>query len=331
VCTENPFHNCPDGATIHDVRAELDEATVTISDPIAPAEVVGVVPAGPQHGTVTFRVSAVDAAAGVASVDVVDGSGEVVGGPVDVPAGCDYSYVTPCPTVVTELPVAVDTTALANGEDSVRVVATNAASDSADSAPYALDVANEPAPTEGTETSGHEEASEPSGGHVVAQAGGGGAPPASNLLEEPRPALILSDPGGGVARDFRDARPLPPVAFHLQAPRAAGVLSGGAGSRPAMTIAGDVSVGATGFLTGALTSATEQGHTCQSAHARRDVRASAPIDRGHFRLRFPLPAAACAGSGWGLRGAHLRLRLYYAGNSRYRATHLTTAIRAPTG
>ncbi len=145
ICTENSFHNCPDRS--HDsstVRAELDYATVTINDPVPPTGVIGTrIPTGLQHGTVSISGSAVDGAAGLLSLSVVNASDEVIGGPVAAPGACNYSFVTPCPTKVEGLSIPVDTTKLLNGQDQIRVEATNAAHDEGFSVPYTLTVQNE--------------------------------------------------------------------------------------------------------------------------------------------------------------------------------------------
>ena len=142
LCTENESHNCPDGATIHDVRAELDYATVTIKDELAPTGITGSqIPAGSQHGVISIVGSATDDTAGVLSLNVVNSAGEVVGGPV-TPGSCDYSFPTPCPQEVSDLSIPIDTTKLPNGQDQVRVEATNAAHDEGFSAPYTIDVEN---------------------------------------------------------------------------------------------------------------------------------------------------------------------------------------------
>ncbi|MDE3070802.1 MAG: hypothetical protein KGJ43_08755 [Acidobacteriota bacterium] len=131
---------------VHEVRAELDYATVTVSDPQPPRVVGGVVPAGPQHGTVTVLASGEDSIAGVASLSVVSSSGRVLAGPITAPTGCDYSRVTPCPATLSDLPVALDTTKLPNGLNTIRVEATDAASNVALSTPYTLEVENEVPP-----------------------------------------------------------------------------------------------------------------------------------------------------------------------------------------
>lgn len=142
-CPINIYNNCPNGSTLHDVRAELDYATVTIEDELAPTGVTdSQVPVGPQHGTITIPGSAVDETAGLLSLSVVNGAGEVVGGPVAVPGTCNYSFTTPCPTKVEGLAIPLDTTKLPNGEDQLRVEATNAAHDEGFSSRYAIDVEN---------------------------------------------------------------------------------------------------------------------------------------------------------------------------------------------
>ncbi len=206
-CAENSSHNCPDGATLHEVRAELDEATVTISDPVAPTGVTGDVPTGTQHGTVTILGSASDSAAGVASLALVNGGGEVIGGPVVSPGGCNYTYVTPCPTEVSELPIDLDTTKLSNGEDTVYVRATNAAGDTSVSPPYVLAIHNSPPETERVGTTG-----EPGPRESGAGSGGSTSAPTSpssvSLVSELTPKLgaVASPVKGRVVHPRRHSR-----------------------------------------------------------------------------------------------------------------------------
>lgn len=138
------FTTCPDGALMHDVRAGIAYATVTIDDPNAPEAVAaGNIPSGPQHGVVNIAASAMDSAAGVLSLSVVTKAGEVVGGPV-APGACDYSRLTPCPTHAENLPVSIETEKLPDGQNELRVAATNAAHDESYSAPFMLTVENHP-------------------------------------------------------------------------------------------------------------------------------------------------------------------------------------------
>ena len=157
LCAENDSHNCPDGATIHDVRAELDYATVTINDPVVPTGVAGTqIPASPQHGLISISGTAIDNAAGLLSLSVVNASDETVGGPVAVPGVCNYSFTTPCPTKAENVAIPIDTTKLPNGQDQIRVEATNAAHDEGFSAAITLTVRNEAPPpkTEGSKETG---------------------------------------------------------------------------------------------------------------------------------------------------------------------------------
>jgi hypothetical protein len=315
-CTENSFHNCPDGATIHDVRAELDEATVTINDPVAPSGVTGSVPAGPQHGVVVIKASASDAAAGIASVSVINGSGAVVGGPVVPPPGCDYSYVTPCPTAVTELPVEVQTTELPNGEDPVRVRATNAASDTAESTPYLLTVEN-PIPV--TERGGSSGGGGPTEEH--AGAGGTGATTTTNpLVDETLPGLgsagtshagtTPAGPGSG-AHGKRRA-----VILHLGKPALEVGRAARSHAHAYLLVSGTISPGATGVITATATSGG--GAYAWTVHAR------AGIHKRRFQLRFTLPARASVSA---LARAVLMLHLSYAGNSSFRPAHIALRSR----
>lgn len=316
LCRENVFHDCPDGTTLHEVRAELDEATVTINDPVAPSGVTGSVPAGPQHGVVVIKASATDAAAGIASLSVINGSGAVVGGPVVPPPGCDYSYVTPCPTAVTELPVEVQTTELPNGEDPVRVRATNAASDTAESDRYVLTVEHS-APV--TERGGSSGGGGPTEEH--AGAGGTGATTTTNpLVDETLPGLgsagtshagtTPAGPGSG-AHGKRRA-----VILHLGKPALEVGRAARSHAHAYLLVSGTISPGATGVITATATSGG--GAYAWTVHAR------AGIHKRRFQLRFTLPARASVSA---LARAVLMLHVSYAGNSSFRPAHIALRSR----
>ncbi|MGN6372376.1 MAG: hypothetical protein ACTHM1_05230 [Solirubrobacteraceae bacterium] len=140
------FTTCPDGALVHDVRAGIAYATVTIEDPNAPEAVTaGSIPSGPQHGMVNITASATDSTAGLLSLSVITKTGEVIGGPV-TPGACDYSQLTPCPTHVENAPISIETEKLPDGQSELRVAATNAAHDESYSTPFIITVENHPPP-----------------------------------------------------------------------------------------------------------------------------------------------------------------------------------------
>ncbi len=141
------FTTCARGNEFgHAVRTEFDDVTVMLNDPTPPSNVLGSnVPTGPQHGTITINGSATDTIAGLVSLSVIDKNNKIVGGPVVVPGGCDYSQMTPCPTSATSVPLPINTEELPDGTDEVRVVATNAAHDQETSPTYTITVENHPA------------------------------------------------------------------------------------------------------------------------------------------------------------------------------------------
>lgn len=127
----------------HAIRAGFNTVAVTLADPFPPTNVTASgIPLGPQHGTITIAGSATDPVAGLVSLSVSDNTGTVVGGPVSVAATCNYSLPTPCPTAVSDVKLPLNTEALPDGEDQVRVLATNAAHEEAASSVYTLTVAN---------------------------------------------------------------------------------------------------------------------------------------------------------------------------------------------
>jgi hypothetical protein len=130
----------------HAVRAGLNFATITITDPAGPSSVTATdIPTEPQHGTITISASATDATAGLLSLSIIDSSDAIISGPVTVPGGCNYSFLTPCPTSANNLALPLNTEALPNGPQQIQIVATNAAHEQTISPPYTLDIANHPA------------------------------------------------------------------------------------------------------------------------------------------------------------------------------------------
>jgi hypothetical protein len=146
------FTTCPGGALYHDVHVGIRDAIVTLEDRTPPSEVqLDGPPSGAQRGTITLKASAEDPVAGLLSLAIIDEDGNTVAGPVSAGA-CNYSELTPCPTSVVELPLELDTTNLAEGEQALRAQATNAAHDQASSQPFTIDVENKSTTTETTTT-----------------------------------------------------------------------------------------------------------------------------------------------------------------------------------
>jgi hypothetical protein len=303
LCTENSSHNCPDGATIHDVRAELDYATVTIKDELAPTDITGSqIPSGSLHGTVSILGSASDAAAGLLSLSVVNGAGEVIGGPVSAPVPCDYSFTTPCETEVKDLSIPVDTTKLPNGRDQIRVEATNAAHDDGFSDPYEIVVENDGSTTEGGGSSQGGGGGTPgggAGGSGGSTSGGGGV----------TGTVQVGSPSGGSASTPSDGGSLGTFAlqssiFDLRVVRS---------SRQSIELSGRISKAATGKI-----SVLAGAHLKGSRIWTRNL--PAWISGGEFKARLRLPAGI---------GRHvITVRLTYPGDVRYRKTTKSLEIRA---
>jgi hypothetical protein len=140
------FTTCARGNEFgHAVRTEFDDVTVMLDDPTPPSNISGSsIPSGPQHGTITINGTATDTIAGLVSLSVIDKNNKIIGGPVTVPGGCDYSQMTPCPTTATSLQLPVNTQELPDGTNEIRVLATNAAHDQEASSPYTITVENHP-------------------------------------------------------------------------------------------------------------------------------------------------------------------------------------------
>lgn len=100
-------------------------------------------PTEPQHGTITINGSATDTTAGLLTFVVINDEGRQIGEPVSV-GRCNHAHLTPCPTRASDLSIPLDIEDLPEGEDQIRVLATNAAHDEATSPPYSLTVANAP-------------------------------------------------------------------------------------------------------------------------------------------------------------------------------------------
>ncbi|HEX4107213.1 MAG TPA: hypothetical protein VHX88_03720 [Solirubrobacteraceae bacterium] len=123
VCTNAP---CVNGADDHDVRADLDSATVTLSASAPPTAITASVPSGYQRGNVVIDVSASDPV-GIAQVAV---SGP--GGPLASSSqSCNYTLTVPCPQAQS-LPVTINTASLPSGPSvPLTITATDTAGNSA--------------------------------------------------------------------------------------------------------------------------------------------------------------------------------------------------------
>lgn len=278
VCTQNNTNNCPGGATIHEVRAELDYATVTIRDEVLPTGIVGSrIPPGPQHGTVSILGSAEDATSGLLSLSVVNGANnEVIGGPV-TSGSCDYSFTTPCPTKAENLSIPIDTTKLPNGLDQIRVEATNAAHDEGFSSPYTLDVENDV-----KQGGGGGGGSSSGGGSKTGGSGGSGTQTGSSG----------SSSGSGSSTSTGGSTTVPiPVAIHLDKVRR---------TVTSLLISGHLKPAITGTVTLTL------WHT-GSMDLIRDLHLA--VAGGRFRVRIPLARR--------LRRRHLTVDVSYPGGPGY--------------
>ncbi|MEA2369927.1 MAG: hypothetical protein QOH12_321 [Solirubrobacteraceae bacterium] len=139
---------CSGGASIHRVRAELNSATVTVTDNQPPAitAMAGslLTSSGYQRGVLTGTVSGADNS-GVSSVRVY-----VDGNPIVQSAfNCDYTYAQPCPATGTSSTLSLDTTRLGDGTHRVQAAVIDAAGNETRGPVQQLLVSNHPpaAPT----------------------------------------------------------------------------------------------------------------------------------------------------------------------------------------
>jgi hypothetical protein len=145
LCNAAPFgqSSCLTGSSLHHARAELNSATVTVTDN-QPPTLTGT--AGPlltsstyQHGTLAGTISGADNS-GVSSVRVY-----VDGNPVVQSAfNCDYTYAQPCPATATSPTLSLDTTRLADGPHQVQAAVIDAAGNETRGPVGQLLVANHP-------------------------------------------------------------------------------------------------------------------------------------------------------------------------------------------
>ena len=299
LCTANSFNNCPDGATIHDVRAELDEATVTIDDPIAPSHVVAAhLSTEPEHGTMSVLGSASDSIAGVLSLGVVDSSNEVVGGPVSVPTHCNYSFTTPCPTNVEDVAIPIDTTKLPNGDDQLRVEATNAAHDEGFSAPFTIDVENVTSKQGGGGSGG---GGSSSGGSNTGGSGGSGTMSGGSSGTGAGQSTGSGSPSTSTGSTGSGSSKITPVPVKIHLGRVRCIHS-------ELVISGHLTPAVMGDLTLTVEVA---GHR---------VRVFVPIVKGRFHAVLRL--------GHRFHEHHLMLRMLYKGSSQYARAVRVQALNA---
>ncbi len=134
---------CVAGFSAHDVRADLDSAVVTISDPVpptAPTAAGSLAQSAWHSGSAALAVSSADTV-GISRLQVVGPAAHVLAS-TDQP--CDYTYTTPCPQAVA-VPLVVDTRRLPDGIDPVTITATDAAQNTS-ATTIAVMVANNPPP-----------------------------------------------------------------------------------------------------------------------------------------------------------------------------------------
>lgn len=290
------FTTCPDGALLHDVRAGINYATVTLEDPTPPSAVtVSGIPSGAQHGTITIHGSATDTIAGLLSLSIINDSGQTVAGPVSA-GSCDYSKLTPCPTSANDLEIPLDTENLPEGENQLRLIAVNAAHDETLSTPFTIDVENHPAgpPTKpGKNGGGNEEPSgtpSPPAGQPPDSSSGGGS--TSN-----------SSKGNGTSTTTKpQPTALSTLKIHLDKPRL---------QNHWLTITGSTPANAHGLL-----HITIKLGTTHSARNR-----SAAIVRGRFSLRIKL--------GNHVHPHSVTLKTYYAGSPQYRPSTMLAEFALP--
>jgi hypothetical protein len=151
-------------------------ATVTLEDPNSPTEVTASqIPTGAQHATININGSATDTTAGLLSLNIINKAGQTIAGPISA-GTCDYSKLTPCPTTA-NLSIPINTESLPDGNDQLRLAATNAAHDESTSQPFTIEVNNHPISKEpqGGGSSGEEKTQPKQPGGSSGQPAGGGS------------------------------------------------------------------------------------------------------------------------------------------------------------
>ncbi len=286
------FTTCARGNEFgHAVRTEFDDVTVMLDDPTPPSNVSGSnIPNGAQHGTITINGAATDTIAGLLSLSVIDKNNKIIGGPVTVPGGCDYSQMTPCPTNAASLQLPVDTEELPDGTNEIRVLATNAAHDQETSSPYTITVENHPTGGGG------------GGGGTTGGTGGGttggtggtngqGSGIATNHEEPP------SNKTGGQGMTGLPLLPLKLTKTRVQH--------------------GELRLfGTSPILARAVVRITLAGQ--QHRHHPRAVQSTVKLNRPHFRCSIRLPSA------W--RHVRANIEILYRGGTTYRLTAIHRTV-----
>lgn len=137
---------CATGVTTHNVRADLDHAVVTISDPTPPAPPTAggsLTEAGWHSGRVPLTTASSDAV-GISRLQAIGADGTVL---ATATQPCDYTFPTPCPSAATAA-LQINTTSLNDGPSTVTLVATDAAQNTSTTTIHPM-IANRlpPAPT----------------------------------------------------------------------------------------------------------------------------------------------------------------------------------------
>ena len=134
---------CVSGLSDHNVRADLDSAIVTLSAPTPPTAptATGLLVQPTWHaGTATLAASSTDPV-GISRVQLDRADGAVL---ATATQPCDYTYPVPC-RQATAVPLSLDTAQLPDGVDTLTLLATDAAQNTAGS-PITVMVANHAPP-----------------------------------------------------------------------------------------------------------------------------------------------------------------------------------------
>jgi hypothetical protein len=285
------FTTCPDGALLHDVRAGINYATVTLEDPNPPTEVTASqIPTGTQHATMNIDGSATDTTAGLLSLSVIDNTGQTVAGPISA-GTCDYSKLTPCPTTA-NLSIPINTESLPDGNDQLRLVATNAAHDESTSQPFAIEVENHPI------------SEEPQGGRSLGE----------KKTQPKQPGGSSGQPAGGSSEGGKaqtnsgqkstSSKQLPALVLRLLGLHL---------HRHTLHLNGTTQSSAQGWLRLTFRFRDPRDHVLSIV--RR-----AAIHHGHLTTRLRLPAYC---------PRHVELRIQYPGDRHVRATSTHHQLRLP--
>ena len=146
-CNRAPAATCTTGATIHDARAAIYSATVTITDPVHPTVDLPTGPlvtaSGYHRGTESASFNG-DDDLGLKLMRVyVDGAvvASLASGQAGWPA-CSYTRVVPCQVPTSDRTLAVNTAALNDGTHQVMVAVVDAADNEQRGAPVTIVVDN---------------------------------------------------------------------------------------------------------------------------------------------------------------------------------------------